>query len=563
MLLALVACNTGNKGSGDNASEEKQLDPRIVEVFELALKDWKESYERDFFWQTPTTLAGEALRKNKTKMASTLGANYDSFIRWAEKADDPLIKDLVSILTINFQLNAPTSTDRLELARLYYTLGKESELKKLFSPVKPGETESSEPVRENLTPDEWAVWMLYRTRFTATSEDVKALAEIDLEIDKLTPAIAYAMRIRNAVARAQEGMSIKDLIKYLERVTSSEAETVSILARVLRLAGRFDEADKLSANYVAQNPDDPIGWLTRAQVYIDLGQPTKAREYAQKVAPLNDRIGEALALMGTTYNYEGRFEESLRYYEQCYEIDQLEPSLYPHWVGLLLDLGRPSEARERIDRASELFPHNPDIRLMSGKAYLDAGELEKAFEELKLAAVLAPDMPFVHIETGKLLVSLKREKEAEESFKKALAHGASEMSVQAEWGRALSKIEDYKAAKTHLERAAELSDKSKEPDAGIHKDLASVYEKLGDTKNAAIQYALAATINTWDGEAAVKAALMYANLGDVDRSIKWLDNAAAAKWIDYQFILDNFPEAVKQHPQFDNILSNMNPQYGK
>jgi Tfp pilus assembly protein PilF len=136
--------------------------------------------------------------------------------------------------------------------------------------------------------------------------------------------------------------------------------------------------------------------------------------------------------------------------------------------------------------------------------------------------------------------------------------GASEASVQMEWGRALLKIDDLAKAKAHLEKAEDLADK----DAGVHKDLALVYEKLGETKNAAIQYALAATLNTWDGEAAIKAALMYANLDDADKSLKWLNNAAAAKWIDTQYILDNFPDSIKQRPEFNNILSNMNPQYG-
>ena len=558
-LASIASCNNDKQDSSRNqGADQMLLDPRVVEVYEKAYKDWKDGFKRDFFWLTPTTLASEALRKNQTKMAITLGSDYDSFIRWAEKKDDPLIKDLTHIISSQFTLHEPKSTDKLDLARLHYTLGNEDALRRLLSPPKPGETESVDPVRENVTPDEWAIWMLDRTRFSTTPQEAEALAEIDLQIDKLTPELAYATRIRNALSFARTGMSIEDLIKYLARVTTSEAETISIIMRVLRRAGRLDEAEGLSANYVNQNPDDPIGWLTRADVYVDLGQPTKAREYILKVFPINDHIGEAMVILGSTYNYEARFEESLRHYENCYEIDQLEHSLYPRWAGLLLDLGRPSEARERIERAIEFFPRSPDVRIMSGKIYLDTGDLEKAFGELKIAAELSPGLPFVHIEMGKLLVSLKREREAEDSFNEAMKCGASEASVQMEWGRALLKIDDLAKAKAHLEKAEDLADK----DAGVHKDLALVYEKLGETKNAAIQYALAATLNTWDGEAAIKAALMYANLDDADKSLKWLNNAAAAKWIDTQYILDNFPDSIKQRPEFNNILSNMNPQYG-
>ena len=87
-------------------------------------------YRKDFFWMTPVSIASESFRSERTKLTAALGADYNSFLAWVSKQDtDPLALDLVQLAADPFEIYTPTSTDKLDLARLYYSLGKEKELK--------------------------------------------------------------------------------------------------------------------------------------------------------------------------------------------------------------------------------------------------------------------------------------------------------------------------------------------------------------------------------------------------------------------------------------------------
>ncbi len=569
-LLLLVtsmlfgSCKDKSDEANDQAGNPKSLDPRVTEYFENSLSKWTWSYRRDFFWMTPTALASEALRIERTKLVSALGADYRSFLIWASNQEiDPLGVDLVQLAADPFDLYEPVSADKLDLARLYYSLGRESDLKSLVFPANQTESDAAGKATEGskaeaADPNLLAIWLLYKTQYYGSEEDIHALAKLDTDESELTPEVVYAVRIRLAIDQALLSKPAEDILSYVSPITQSDEELALIIGQILFRSGRLNDAEAVFSNYLRQFDEHPIVWLTRGELYIDMGQPIKGREYLLKGFALNGYIGRSMIGIGTTYKFEARFEEALRHYENCYDTDQLEPSLYPIWASILLELGRESEARDRIDRGLSLAPRNPETRVVSGQIYLQAKDLANAFLEYEEAAKLAPKMPFVHIALGKIALFQGNEAEADASFKSAIELGAPPSEVESVKGRIYLEMEKFDKARIHLLKASELMS----DDASIHKDLAKTLETLGDIEGAAVEYAKAGSLNTWDGESCVSAALMYAKLGDVNKSLKWLDNAAAAKWIDTDYIVEKFPDEVKSRPEFTNILSNMNPSFG-
>ncbi len=554
----MASCNP--KGGGENAGSDAKpasgLNPVVEETYKAALDLMKKDFARDFFWRSPSTISSEALRKCQTKSSISLRASYEGFIEWVQKTDDPLGIDIASLSMPPFELFEPKSGDELSKAKLFYSNGRDGELKKIFWPAESGE--AGVPLKGEKNLDGWAVYILSKTRFTSLAEDLAEIAALASEPDKLEPGVRYAVVLKNAIELARKGAALEELDDEIGLVSESDQESVSLLCQVLRFGGRRDEADNLMAGYLRSFKEDAPVWSSRAAVYIEMGQPAKAREYITKAIENNGRLGEAWVLLATTYSFEGRFDEAVDYFEQSADIDPFQPLLYPPWANLLLDSGRVNEARDRLDRAIEYFPTFAEVRAVSGRVYAKTGDLENAISEFAEAARLAPSIPYSYLEMAKIFVVLGKENEAGENFEKAAALGVSKSQIEADWGRALLALERYEDAVPHLERATAEIDK----DAGLHKDLAKSYKMLERFEMAAKAYEKAAAINTYDGESAVESALCYAKIGNFDKSLAMLDKAVFAQWIDTEYIVRNFPPEIQERKEFENILSNMNPQFG-
>lgn len=552
-----LACNPPVK-EGDNGTAKPStgLNPVVAQTYADALETMKQDFSGNFFWWTPSTIASEALRKIQTKSSISLRADYNGFIEWVQKSDDPLGLDIAALSLPPFEIYEMNTTDAVTKAKLFYCMGKTGEIAKLFWDS--GGESAPVPVKDGANIDGWAVYVLAKSRFVPTAEDMREIAALAAEADKLEPGVRFAVIVKNAIEMARAGATMEVLDDEIGKVIEGDQQVVSTLCHVLRFGGRRDEADNLMAGFLRTYKDDAPVWTSRAAIYIEMGQPAKAREYVTKAFESNSRLGEAWVLLATTFSFEGRFEEALDYYEQSFDMDPYQPLLYPPWANMLMDMGRVNEARDRLDMALEYFPNFPEVRAVSGRAFLRTNEVEKALEEFKEAARLAPQIPYSYLEMAKIYIQMGDTGEAASNFSKAIALGTPKAQVEADWGRALIAIEHYDEAVGHLEEAAA----GISGDAALLKDLAKSYRALEMFEKAAKAFEQAVAINTYDGESAVESALCYAKIGNLDQSLVMLDKAVFAQWIDTEYIVRNFPPEIQERKEFANILSNMNPQFG-
>ena len=75
---------------------------------------------------------------------------------------------------------------------------------------------------------------------------------------------------------------------------------------------------------------------------------------------------------------------------------------FPHQIGNLiaLALGRPDQALPHYDRAAELAPSDPSIRMGRGSCRVAVGDLAGGLSELDEAVRLAPSAPTVYLARG-------------------------------------------------------------------------------------------------------------------------------------------------------------------
>jgi TolB-like protein/tetratricopeptide (TPR) repeat protein len=209
---------------------------------------------------------------------------------------------------------------------------------------------------------------------------------------------------------------------------------------------------------------------------IGRGAFPKALAAARQALALDEYSGEAwAALAEAQLYYEYDWEESERSFKRAI---QLAPSLdhaHAHYAFLLALLGRWDEVFIHANKASELSPLDPTWPFFAGWLYMVTGEYEIAESLIRESLELAPGSPLAFYALGQLYMLLDRADEAIEVQEKIpVGNPVKNWSLGPTYARA-GRIEDA------LIVAAEMS-ADPGPKDMLH--LAFTYAELGDIDEA-------------------------------------------------------------------------------
>jgi tetratricopeptide (TPR) repeat protein len=126
----------------------------------------------------------------------------------------------------------------------------------------------------------------------------------------------------------QEYAVAADLYQRLLDLDPKYAPSWNQLGYVLRFMGRYDDAEKAFARYVALIPNDPNPYDSQAELFLKVG----------------------------------KFEKSIASYKKALAVD---PNFIPSYVGIAngqICLGRPAEARETLKQLRAVAKNDGDIR---------------------------------------------------------------------------------------------------------------------------------------------------------------------------------------------------------
>jgi len=100
-------------------------------------------------------------------------------------------------------------------------------------------------------------------------------------------------------------------------------------------------------------------------------------------------IGAATNL-GVAIFKQGRFAESIPFFEQAVASHSQEAALHNDLAQAYVRVGRPHDAAAEMARACDLEPKNPDFRRFLGDMRSEAHDQAAAGKQLRLAVKLAP-----------------------------------------------------------------------------------------------------------------------------------------------------------------------------
>ncbi|MBU1106323.1 MAG: tetratricopeptide repeat protein [Candidatus Riflebacteria bacterium] len=173
----------------------------------------------------------------------------------------------------------------------------------------------------------------------------------------------------------------EEALEYLQKALQlkpSHTEIYGHIGRILMMRGELEEAITNLNRAIEANPEDIMSSFTLACAYNMLGETEKATRLFNKVigrygdlVAVKKRFAEGHYYIGRSYFIIGNLTEALKHLEKAVEYDT-EDVDYHYSFGMLYSdadafcslaevqhaLGSHSEARENVQKAIALEPHN-------------------------------------------------------------------------------------------------------------------------------------------------------------------------------------------------------------
>ena len=188
--------------------------------------------------------------------------------------------------------------------------------------------------------------------------------------------------------------------------------------RLKRLDWAKPELEKLSS----LNPKNPLYLYWLARLDYDAQQYHAAIAGLQKVIELDPQMMRAYDNLGLCYDYLGRYDEAIKYYNRAVELNrrQTRPSPWPH-VNLAISLmavNRLAECEDHLREALRYDGQLPQAHYQWGQLLEKQEKYAEAIEELKKAAALDPTYPEPHYTLGRIYQRQGKSREAKISIER-------------------------------------------------------------------------------------------------------------------------------------------------
>ena len=193
-----------------------------------------------------------------------------------------------------------------------------------------------------------------------------------------------------------------------------------LLARLLMLSGRFDEARDELTTLINDGAESAEVFYVLSLVEEAVGDQDAQRQFLMRVIEEDPDHADGLAKLAEIYHEEDA-EIAETYYRRALVAD---PGNLASLLGLgrlVAEQGRAEEAFSLFERAIEIAPDYPFAYVDRAHVMTALGDLTGALSDLTTAIDLMPDYYWNYIDRGRLYLQNMKRKEAFDDFTTAIS----------------------------------------------------------------------------------------------------------------------------------------------
>ena len=251
------------------------------------------------------------------------------------------------------------------------------------------------------------------------------------------------------------------------------------MVEVLGTQGKSDQASKIVAALLKDDPKDPEALAMHATLLLQTGDKRQIKTVIAELQPLVSKMPGNATLhynLGRAYMGTGDAQSMDQARVEFLAALKAEPKYTPAKVALAqleLERGEKGKAVQMADQVLTTDPTNLLARLIRANGLFQMGEYPKTREELNVALKLYPKSNDARFQMGQLDYAEKHYKEAESDF---------ETLMQANDPRGLRGIVESKIGQGHWDDAIQFTSEQvqKAPDREDYRlALAKIYFRAG------------------------------------------------------------------------------------
>jgi tetratricopeptide (TPR) repeat protein len=233
------------------------------------------------------------------------------------------------------------------------------------------------------------------------------------------PAVASYLIEANLAAKRYSAAA--DVAKAALAQNPGDLRLTRLQAQALRHTGKIDQGIVLLENALKAHADEPLAYISLAQLYADADrgpQAVKVLQDAQAKFPEDDSIAFEL---GTVYDKQKKFAEAEAAFRSVLSRDPENATALNYLGYMLAERGeRLDESVDYLKKALQIEPDNGSYLDSLGWAYYKSDKLDLAEANLKRAADQLKTNSVIQDHYGDVLAKMGRYDEAIAAYTRAL-----------------------------------------------------------------------------------------------------------------------------------------------
>ncbi len=190
----------------------------------------------------------------------------------------------------------------------------------------------------------------------------------------------------NDLSRAREiGMEGKaeEAISIIEKIISSDpyiSDAYFTLGNIYFRIGQFERAIDNFRQALALKPDDVFAAINIANCYLQLNQVGEAEKFLLEFINKGFPDSQIYFLLGNIKFFEQKYEEAIKYYQECLNLNPNSASAYNALGAVYFQLGEITKAEENLNQALKFNPELTNVNYNLAQVFEARGMIDKAIE---------------------------------------------------------------------------------------------------------------------------------------------------------------------------------------